>query len=190
MENVLVIGGGPSYREHLEECRNFKGTIVCCDSPANFLIKNGIYPDYIITIETEVSLDFFNIKEIKKHGTTIVYSAATKPQLIQKFKESQLKTKVRVIRNEISRYPSVGITALVYTKEDLKADKILLLGFENEGEGYSERTFLEWRTAFWGFVVEWPQEYIVNCSEGGILYGKCRGKRVKRSTLSEVNAAS
>ena len=45
-----------------------------------------------------------------------------------------------------------------------------------------------WATCFFGWVKEWtdkeslPWDYIINCSEGGVLYDK----RVKKSTLKEV----
>lgn len=187
MNPVLVIGGGPSHKLHFDECSKFKGIIVACDSAANILIENGIVPDYVVTIETEVSLDFFDLEKLQEHNSKIITSEQTNNTLLMAFNESDIETICYIPKYALSRLPSVGITSIVYARDELKADRIILLGFENEGTGYSKRTFLEWRDAFWGFVKEWQNregmswDFIVNCSEGGILYSK----RVKRDCLSK-----
>jgi len=191
---VLVIGGGPSHMKHYEECKKFKGVIVACDRAAKGIMNNGVIPNYIVTSEAakELSqLDFFNIEETKKHPIEIIISEETRHELIQSFQKNKIKFSVYAPKGfGIARLPNVGTHAIHWVHTTLKPDHIVLLGFENEGDEYVKRTFDIWETCFFGWVKEWTDkegkawDYIINCSEGGVLYNK----RVKRSTLSEINA--
>ena len=192
MEQVLVIGGGPSHMQHYEECKNFKGIIVATDRATKAIMDNGVIPDYICTVEAAKELtqmDFFNLEETKKHPIEIIISEETRHELLEAFQEHRIKyTKYAPKGFEPCRLPNVGMTAIHWVKTMLKPDHIILLGFENEGEEYDEYTFRMWATCFFGWVKEWtdkeslPWDYIINCSEGGVLYDK----RVKKSTLKEV----
>ena len=191
MEQVLVIGGGPSHMKHYEECKKFKGTIVACDRATKALMNHGVIPNYIVTVEAakELSqLDFFNIEETKKHPIEIIISERTRHELTESFQKAKIKYTLYAPRGfEPCRIPNVGTMAIHWVHTQLKPDHIVLLGFENEGIEYSEYTFRMWGVCFFGWVKEWtdkdgkPWDYIINCSQGGVLYSK----RIKRATLKE-----
>ena len=192
MNQVLVIGGGPSHLLHFEECKKFKGTIVSTDRAAKAIMKGGVIPNYIVTAEAAAhlsQLDYFNIEETKKHPIEIIISERTRHELIASFLKNHIKfTTYTPTGFEPCRLPNVGLMAIHYAKNVLKADSIVIIGFEHEGDEYPEFTFRTWITCFWGWVCEWPDELIVNCSEGGVLYGMWKRRHVKKSTLKEVNS--
>ena len=189
MKQVLVIGGGPSHLLHFDEVKKFKGKIVCCDRPAKAMTDNGINVDYVVTAEAEKTLamlEFFDLPRLKELKTDVITSECTRNELLDYFSKYQIKNRPYIPKNiEPTRLPDVGMTAIHWVKNELKPDNILLLGFEHVGEEYDEFTFRSWQGAFFGWVAEWPDGYIINCSEGGALYGKCRGKIVQEGTLKE-----
>jgi len=176
-----------------EEIKKFKGIIVCCDRAARVLTDHGIKPDYIVTAEAERSLamlEFFDLPLLKKIDVEVITSEHTRNELIDQFNKNQIKYTPYIPLNiEPTMLPDVGMTAIHWAKTILKPDRIVLIGFEHEGDEYPEFTFRTWVGAFWGWVAKWPDEFIVNCSEGGVLYGICKRKSVKKSTLGEVNTS-
>ena len=194
MENVLVIGGGPSHMKHYDEMKNFKGIIVSTDRATKEIMNHGVIPNYICTVEAAKELsqmDFFNIEETKKHPIEIITSEQTRHELLQSFQKNRIKyTKYAPRGFEPYRIPNVGTMAIHWVHNKLKPDHIILIGFENEGNEYPQRNFDIWGTCFFGWVKEWTDkegkawDYIINCSEGGTLYSK----RVRKATLSEINA--
>ena len=195
MEQVLVIGGGPSHMKNYEGMRKFKGTIVATDRATKAIMDNGVIPNYICTVEAAKELtqmDFFNIEETKKHPIEVIISEQTRSELTDSFKKNRIKyTKYAPRGFEPYRIPNVGTMAIHWVHTTLKPDHIVLIGFENEGDEYPQRNFDIWATCFFGWVKEWTDkegkawDYIINCS-GGILHSK----RIKKSTLSEVNGTS
>ena len=188
LNNILVVGGGPSSKKHYDECKKFKGTIVSTDVAARRLMENGVYPDYIVTAEAAKELtetDFFFIEETKKHQTMIITSPETRQELVVLFQKAKIPSKVFTYPDGHTRLPDVGLTAVVFARVELKADRILLIGFEHEGDEYPEFQFRTWVDAFWWFVWKWPSDTIVNCSEGGKLYGMKKAVTIKESTLKE-----
>ena len=191
MNQVLVIGGGPSYKKHYEDYKNFKGVIVVTDVAAYNIIEHGVYPDYIVTAEAARELsekNFFHIEETRKHKTTIITSYFTRHELLEAFSKAKIPYKQFDYPEGHVVLPDVGLTAVVFAKEELKADSIVIVGFEHEGDEYPEFTFRTWIDRFWWFVWKWPDEIIINCSEGGKLYGTSKRKSIRKSTLKEINS--
>ena len=193
---VLVIGGGPSHKLHYDECKKFKGIIVACDRPAKALLQHGVIPNYIVTSEAAKELssrDFFYLEETKKHDIEIIVSRETRHELLEAFKENGIKWSVydplETQRIEPTLIPNVGMCSLHWVRNVLKPDNIVLLGFETEGDEYTEFVFRCWQGAFWYWVEKWGDNYIINCSEGGKLYGKWKGIPVRSSTLKQINSS-
>ncbi len=190
---MLVIGGGPSYKKHYDDYKKFKGTILSTDVAAHTIMDNGVYPDYIVTAEAarELSeLDYFNIEETRKHPIQIIISGETRNELLESFTKAKIPYKMFRYPEGHVVLPDVGLTAVVYAKEVLKADSIVIVGFEHEGDEYPEFTFRTWADRFWWFVRQWDDEFIINCSEGGVLYGTSKRKSIKKSTLKEINESN
>lgn len=54
-DHVFIVSAGSSLDKNIKELRNASGMILSTDTAANALIKNGIIPDYIITIDAKKS---------------------------------------------------------------------------------------------------------------------------------------
>ncbi len=136
-------------------------------------------------------LELFDLPLLKKLHTQVITSEYTRNELIENFSKYHIKNTAYIPKNiEPSRLPDVGMTAIHWVKNTLKPDRIVIVGFEHEGNEYPEFTFRSWQGAFWGWVAQWEDEYIVNCSEGGALYGMCKRVRVKESTLKAINSTN
>lgn len=83
-EGVLLCGSGPSIKHHLEEIREKHKTqaIVAINGAHDYLIENGIYPDYACTVDP-LLIDVFN-KENKDCWYLIASQA--NPELFEKLK--------------------------------------------------------------------------------------------------------
>lgn len=51
--HVLIIGNGQSYRDHLDDIKKFKGAILCCEINLVPLLKAGIVPDCMMSLDGE-----------------------------------------------------------------------------------------------------------------------------------------
>ena len=165
---ILIVGAGPSYEENLDEIRKFKGKIMCVDVNFNNLGKNGIFPDYIATLEVYVRPDFFNL-DLLSNKPLFICSSITNDSVIRKAEAAECPF-IRWITHDEPRASNVGIFAVLFAKEYLKCDKICIIGFEHDGQGYQEDVYKYWQYDFWYFLQRWPKETIVNCSNGGALY--------------------
>ena len=173
---------------HFDECKKFKGTIVATDRAAKAIMNGGVIPNYIVTAEAAAhlsQLDYFNVNETKKYPIEVIISERTRHELTEQFHKNKIPYRCWRYPNDNYLIPNVGLMSLVFAKEDLKADKIIMIGMEHEGTEYSEFTFRMWTDRFWWFVRMWGDDVVVNCSEGGKLYGKSKGIQVQESTLKE-----
>ena len=51
--HVLIIGNGQSYKDHLDDIKKFQGVVMCCEINLVPLLKAGILPDYMMSIDGE-----------------------------------------------------------------------------------------------------------------------------------------
>ncbi len=172
---VLVVGAGPSYAKNLDKIKRFKGKIIFVDVIYNEMIRQGIIPDYILTLESKVRPDFFRPKYIAQciDKSILIHSAITNKSVILQAIATGLKHERwqdEFQLREEARFSNVGTFAICYAREVLKADKIFLVGFEHDGIEYHQDTWKYWQTDFWYFIRKWPKETIVNCTDGGALY--------------------
>jgi len=171
---VLIIGGGKSYKKYIKQIRNFPNTIVAVDIVFNELSKYGILPDYVATLESSkriISSETYqsNYLQLCKDKTTIIGSSITTKKIIKHITDNGVKFE-RWVSDKEPRFSNVGIFAINYAYRKLKADKIVLVGFEHTGQTYPEFTYVIWQADFWNFIKDWPKETIVNCSNSGALY--------------------
>jgi len=170
---VLVVGGGPSYQLNFEHIRNFRGKIIVLDINFTECVKNGIIPDYVMTIESGkqvITKELFDVECLKqcKGKTQAVASWITTTNIFSHLK-SYLSAK-RWTFDEEPRVSNAGLFGIVYARLELKADKIVLIGFEHAGVTYQKHIYQIWQTDFWYFIRKWPKETIVNCTDSGTLY--------------------
>jgi len=171
---ILIIGAGSSLSKNISDMKNFPGTVIGVDASFNYLAEHGVVPDYVVTLEaskgaiTENMFRGENLKRVK-HKSKIICSSVTRDKVIQWFKKNGIELE-RYIHPDEPRCSNVGLLAVNYAYEILKADKIFLIGFEHVGRKYPAYIYKIWQVDFWSFIKTWPKETIVNCSDGGALY--------------------
>ncbi len=171
---VLIIGAGSSFQSNIANIKNFPGDIIAVDFVFNELAEHDIHPDYVVTLESSknaVSEHMFRSENLKrvKHKSKIICSSITRSKVIEYFKQHGVQLERFVIPEE-PRCSNVGLLAINYAYDKLKADKIVLIGFEHVGQKYEPHIYQIWQTDFWYFIRKWPKELIVNCTDSGALY--------------------
>ncbi len=85
MQEVLIVGGGPSVKENIEEIR-FKqkaerAFLIALNGTADFLIENGINPDAMIVIDArDTNIRFFTDR-VKKCSPWVYLASQCDPSL-------------------------------------------------------------------------------------------------------------
>lgn len=187
---VLIVGAGPSYRKYLKEIKNFKGDIIVVDVNFNYCVENGICPDFVLTLESnlpivnEKTFKTSNLKLVK--DITVIGSAITKDEIVHHLHSNNIGF-LRWNFNEEPRCSNVGLFAINFAYYFLEADKILLVGFEHVGQEYAPETYTAWQTDFWHFIRKFPKNTIVNCTNDGALYD---GDYVLEATLDNLKINS
>ncbi len=171
---VLIIGAGSSFERSIKEIKEFRGQIIAVDFVFNYLVKKGVIPDYVITLESQqssVSEKMFEYDNLKKcrNKTKVIASSITKTRVIEHFKQQGIEVQRYKDKGE-PRCSNVGLLAVNYAYNVLGADKILLVGFEHVGQKYPPHIYQIWQIDFWYFISKWPKETIINCTNGGVLY--------------------
>lgn len=183
---VLVVGHGPSFRDYLDDIRNWKYTLVATDVCLEDLINADITPDYVVTSESSRAtcpLYRYDVENLKGRNVQVIHSSITRNDVIEKYVNAEIPIRRFDFEEEV-RCSNVGLFALNFAVHELKADKIAIVGFEHTGTEYTDYTYRVWQTDFWYFVRKWPKEIIINCSNGGVLYYK---DLVLESTLEKLN---
>ena len=171
---VLIIGHGPSFYKNLENIKSFKGIKVCVDHSLEDCLEHEIYPDYVTTSESSkqtCKLYYFNAERIVDKGITVIHSSITRDEVVKRFNDAGVPIRQFIFPEE-PRCSNVGLFSVNFAKDDLKADKIILVGFEHMGNEYNDHVYRTWQTDFFYFMKKWPKETIVNCTDGGALYNK------------------
>jgi len=170
---VLVVGAGPSYRKYLKEVKNFPGKVIVMDINFNTCCEAGIIPDYIATMEEgikNVKTDMFLPENLKSCKKTVVIGSSITRKNIETYIIKNGTQFLRWKTDEEPRISNCGLFSVNFAYEELKADKIFLVGFEHTGHNYSGHTVRMWQVDFLHFIQRWPKETIVNCTDGGVLY--------------------
>ena len=189
---VLVIGGGPSIKKHIRVAKHFRGTICVIDNVADFVAENKVPFDYLISLEKgwqSLQIIFDKGKKLQKirGDFTLVYSGTAKYI-------SQLMDIYNGICDNLLRFDAtyqhvanVGLYGVQFAEEHLKARRIFLLGFDNDGSDidgnpYNWEIFLEWQAEFKHFMVNGVQAEIINCTPKSKLIDE----RMKVGTLKDL----
>ena len=180
----LIIAHGPSWLKELDKAKDFDGIIIACDVCTPETLEAGIIPDYIVTLEsakTNVLGKFFPIEQLTKHKDDIkvIGSPMTRGDIEDIIVSTGMEFE-RFTFDEASHCSNVGIFAINYARHELKADNVVLLGFDHCGTGgvgnvddmveNNHINYRTWQTDFWYFVKKWEPFYVINCTNGGVLY--------------------
>lgn len=134
---VLVVGAGPSV--DYDYIRSFDGVIVCVDRILKSLLAEQIEPDYCVTYEkgfansSELVIDrcfvifFENIPKIR---TKFIHSPSSHPDIVQNLIKDGRD--VSIFEPKLFRaVNNVGLFGFLFACDELKADKIHLIGFDH-----------------------------------------------------------
>jgi hypothetical protein len=182
---VLVVGHGPSFFKKMDQIKKWKHTLVATDICLRDLLKHDIIPDYVLTSEASKQTCYmigFDMNIILKHGIKIRHSSITRNDVIDAANVTRCDI-CRFAFEEEVRCSNVGLFACNFAVHELKADKLVLVGFEHSGNEYDDYVYRVWNTDFWYFVKKWPKQIVINCSEGGNLYFR---DHTLESTLDEL----
>jgi len=76
LTKAIIIGGGPSITENIEEMKrlgDFDGVILCTDNSVERMIQAGFRNFYAVTLEDTADLNKYYIpKDVKEHGSEIL----------------------------------------------------------------------------------------------------------------------
>ncbi len=56
---ALCLGNGPSFHEEIDNIKSFKGTVLCCERNLVKCLKNGIVPDYFVSLDGDPIMKTF-----------------------------------------------------------------------------------------------------------------------------------
>jgi len=83
---AYLIGAGPSLEKNVAELKNVgsRGTIVCIDANLNYLIQNGVMPEYCASLDASDKM-WTMIKPVIKYtkNITLVVNTASNPKVVR-----------------------------------------------------------------------------------------------------------
>ena len=86
--HVLIIGNGQSYKDHLDDIKKFRGVVMCCEINLASLLREGIVPDFMMSLDGEDMLcEHLEDPIIKEHADriTAIFSATVHPGIIERW---------------------------------------------------------------------------------------------------------
>lgn len=170
---VLLIGGGPSFRNKLNLARGFEGIIITHAANFKEVMENGIRPDYIAQYETQVGLNLEHYPpEDASLGIPIVYNIECITEFKRHLTNNHFKS-IPFFSAYHGNINNVGLFSAYFAREHLKATHIYLIGFDHEGMEYHANVYPKWVENFKVFVeAEKDHCEVINCTGTGKLYGK------------------
>jgi len=125
MVRALVVGGGPSL--DLEFVKNFRGTLLVCDTVLKKCVDYGIKPGIVFTLE-DISI-FWKLFEGAK-ACPVICSTRTHVNTLNYLKHYGFG--IIVVNWEyIHLISNVGMMAFCYAWRELKIDEISLIGLDS-----------------------------------------------------------
>jgi len=179
----IVIGAGPNWEKEVSKIIGTDIPVISADKCAKPLFELGIIPKYIVTFEESpkyVKDAFFPYEKIKEYNISVIGSPLTRIWLDESLKK---------IGHRLERFSdyeglycgNVGMFGAMFARYGLKADKIILFGMNCWDRDVPLKginwnwinkipPYLDWYT-HWRPFQHKNRGVIVNCSQGGLLYG-------------------
>ena len=172
MNPVIIVGHGAGWQVQLKKIRHTKIPIISVDICSISMMSEDIIPTYITTLEEatkRINETLFNFEKINNHKITIVGSKITKEWMV----EACDKWGINFLRNKnynSSRCCNVGVFTALFARDVLKSDKIIMIGMNSWADD-DGNPYLNWYTDWRHFIIESPEHLLVNCTQGGLIYG-------------------
>jgi hypothetical protein len=165
----IVVGHGPDWKIQAIKLKDTKIPIISTDVCCNELLDMGIIPKYVVTLEEahkNVKADMFDYKRLKENRVKVIGSSITREWLEKDCDKYGVKFS-RFTDYSQSMVTNVGQFGVVFA-ESLFADNVIIMGMNNYGpENYP---WLDWYTHWRTYIGQKIDNFIINCTEGGILY--------------------
>ncbi len=168
---VIVVGHGPFWEKEAIKIKGTKIPIIATDVCSTQLMNMGIIPTYILTYEEaykRINERLFDFKRIDEHSIQVIGSKRTRDWMIDELEKIDMDL-YRYSTYNAQNVDNVGIFACMWAEEDLKADKIILIGM-NSWAGDKGNPYLNWYVNWRRYISKLPQDYFINCTQGGLLY--------------------
>ena len=139
MKQALIIGAGPSLQENLEDWKRisdgkFDGLVLCTDGAINKTLRNGIIPDYVVTLEDTADLDKYYITDIVKEKGKLLKGAYISDRVHAKTRNAIVAAGMKVITAAKCRgyiTSNVGLFSWLTAHVIEDCDKIFLIGMDH-----------------------------------------------------------
>ena len=136
----FIIGAGPSLEKNIHHLADIsdRGVIVCVEAALRFCLKNGIIPEYCISIDGSDKM-LAMVDDCDTSKTTLVCTVSSNPNLVSAWKGQRFFVTTHHIGVE-KKWNSFHRTRIVKAKCDLKSGDELFLDeqYEIEFGGVSE----------------------------------------------------
>lgn len=169
---VIIIGHGPDWEIEAEKLRGTKIPIIATDVCSIQLLDMGIIPTYITTYESaykRINEKLFDFKRIDKHSIQVIGSTITRDWLEKELDKIGMDL-YRYNKYDANSVSNVGIFSCMFAHDDLKADKVILIGM-NSWMGETTNPFINWYVDWRKYIGKLPKGYFINCTQGGLVYG-------------------
>jgi len=177
----IVVGFGPNWEDQARKLRGTKIPIIATDVTSTPLIKMGIIPKFIVTFEEaekRINNKLFDYNYIRKYNIKVVGSKLTRQWLPDDLLRHKMEFERYDTYDECS---NVGYFGTIYAKNVLNADKVILIGMDCWNDDIDVKNihwdnptlfppYLNWYVEWRGLLEKSPKGFLVNCTQGGILY--------------------
>jgi len=165
----VVVGHGPGWKYQAIKLKGSKLPIIATDACCNDLLDMGIIPKYLVTIESakkNVKEEMFDWDRLKKYNITVVGSQLTMDWVPDICVLKDVKFQ-RFSAFSLAEITNVGHFGVAFA-EAISADNVIIMGMNCYGP--EKYPWLDWYTHWRTYVGQKVDNFIINCTEGGILY--------------------
>ena len=133
----------------------------------------GIIPTYICTYESaykRINEKLFDFKRIDQYSVQVIGSKLTREWLDQELEKLEMDL-YRYDEYDAHAVSNVGIFSCMFAEEKLICDTAILIGM-NSWAADNGNPYLNWYVDWRKYIAKLPDGYVINCSKGGLLYGR------------------
>ena len=137
MTKALIIGAGPSLQENLDNLKKlgkFPGYVICTDGAINTLLKNGIIPDHVTTLEDTMDLDKYYTTDTVKANGKLIKSAIISDRVHPNARNAMTAAGLKIdIAGKIRGYitSNVGLFSYLIGGLILGCNEVYLIGMDH-----------------------------------------------------------
>ncbi len=170
---IIIVGHGPNWEVEAIKLKGTKIPIIATDVCSIPLMDMGIMPTYITTYESahkRINESLFDFDSIDKHSVQVIGSKLTMEWMEKELEKINMDL-YRYDEYESHAVSNVGIFSCMFAEVKLECDTAILIGM-NSWAADNGNPYLNWYVDWRKYIAELPDGYVINCSKGGLLYGR------------------